>query len=198
METDRSITRLLRLAKSDDPEALRVLWDVYFTRLVTVARTKLEGVARPAADEEDVALSVFKSFWRGAREDRFPHLADRNSLWPLLVTITANKCTDLVRRETRQRRGGGLARSGIPLEQVVAQEPTPDFAYEVADQLDHLLTLLDRTGDRTLRRIAVLRMSGRTQAEVAGELGCARETVNRKLVLIEEVWAAEADDEQHE
>jgi len=31
---------------------------------------------------------------------------DRDSLWPLLVAITANKSVDLIRHENRQKRGG--------------------------------------------------------------------------------------------
>jgi hypothetical protein len=33
-----------------------------------------------------VALSAFASFCRGARESRFPRLADRQNLWGLLLT----------------------------------------------------------------------------------------------------------------
>ncbi len=65
----------------------------------------------------------------------------------------------------------------------------------VADQLVHLLAQLDQTGDPMLRKVAALRMNGLTQAEIADELGCVRETVGRKLRLIELCWAAGSDDE---
>ena len=54
-----------------------------------------------------MALSAFDSFCRNAERGRFPQLADRDSLWRLLVVITARKAAHLVRDETRQKRGGG-------------------------------------------------------------------------------------------
>jgi len=63
----------------------RKLWERYFRRLVGLARKKLRAAPRRAADEEDVALSAFDSFCRGAKLDRFPQLHDRLDVWQLLV-----------------------------------------------------------------------------------------------------------------
>jgi hypothetical protein len=60
------------------------------------------------ADEEDVALSAFDSFCRGAEKGRFPRLQDCDDLWQLLFMITTRKAADLVEHERRQKRGGGL------------------------------------------------------------------------------------------
>src|SRR5262245_58297535 len=95
IDSEQSITRLIGLARTGHEEAAERLWRAYFDRLVAVARNRLAPAARRLADEEDVALSAFASFWNGARQDRFPQLTDRGALWPLLVAITANKCTDL-------------------------------------------------------------------------------------------------------
>jgi DNA-directed RNA polymerase specialized sigma24 family protein len=195
MDAEGSITRLIGLAKAGEAEAAEGLWAAYFRKLVALARRKLDAAPRRAADEEDVALSAFKSFWDAARQDRFPRLTDRASLWPLLVAITANKCAEQHRRETRRKRGGGVAPAAVGLEQVVGREPTPEFACQVADELDHLLGRLDATGDPLLRRVAVLRMGGHNPGEIAAALGCARRTVERKLALIERCWAAEVGDE---
>ena len=54
-----------------------------------------------------MALSAFDSFCRSAEQGRFPDLADRDSLWRLLVVMTARKATHLRRDEGRQKRGGG-------------------------------------------------------------------------------------------
>ena len=194
IDPEQSITRLIGLARTGQAEAAERLWQAYFHKLVAVARKKLAPTTRRLADEEDVALSAFASFWNGARQDRFPQLTDRTALWPLLVAITANKCTDLVRRETRQKRGAGATPDASAIEQLVDREPAPEFACQLADQLAHLLQRLDQTGDKSLRRIAALRMNGLTQAEIAEQLGCVRETVSRKLQLIELCWVAETDD----
>ena len=195
MHTDESITRLIGMARTADPGAAEGLWRAYFEKLVAVARRRLAVSAPRGADAEDVALSAFASFWAGAGQDRFPQLTDRTALWPLLLAITANKCTDLIRRETRLKRGGGAAVDASAIEYLIDREPPPEFACQVADQLVHLLARLDRTGDPTLRRVAELRMNGLTQAEIAEQLGCVRETVGRKLRLIEMCWAEAADDD---
>lgn len=100
-----SVTLWIDRLQTGDPVAAQQLWQRYFRRLVGLARRKLRDLPRRAADEEDVALSAFDSFYRGATEGRFPQLQDREDLWHLLVAITAHKALDLVRREGRQKRG---------------------------------------------------------------------------------------------
>jgi hypothetical protein len=58
MSTDGSVTSWLGQLLGGNPEAARKLWERYFLRLVSLARNRLQGVSRVAADEEDVALSV--------------------------------------------------------------------------------------------------------------------------------------------
>jgi len=194
VDADESITRLIGLARTGGDDGLDRLWDIYFQKLGAFARHKLASAPKAAADEEDVALSAFKSFWQGLRSDRFPQLTDRTSLWPLLVAIASNKCVDLVRHQTRAKRGGTR---GVPvgLDGIVDGEPAPDAAVHIADQLAVLLDCLDRTGDPALRRVAERRLNGDTAEEIAGSLGCAKRTVERKLAVIERCWAAEVSDD---
>lgn len=189
MEADGSITRWIAQLKSGNAAAVEQLWTEYFPRLVALARGRLGSASRRAADEEDVALSAFHSFYARAKTGQFPRLADRHGLWPLLVVITARKCAELFRRANRQKRRptGEL----VDLEAVLSQEPTPEFAAQAVDELNHLLERLDGTGDTELRRIALLRLEGATSAEVAQQLGCVRRTVERKLQLIVSVWERE-------
>ena len=74
--------------------------------------------------------------------------------------------------------------------QIVAREPSPEFAAMVADETARLL---DRLGDDALRQIALWRMEGYTSDEIADRLGCARRTVARRLDLIRQIWGAEGD-----
>jgi DNA-directed RNA polymerase specialized sigma24 family protein len=48
--------------------------------------------------------------------------------------------------------------------------------------------LLDRLGDNTLRSVAIKKMEGHTNDEIAGLLGVVPRTVERKLRLIRELW----------
>ena len=66
--------------------------------------------------------------------------------------------------------------------------PTPEFAAMVAEECRHRL---DGLRDETLRRVALLKMEGYTNEEVADRLGCGLRTVVRKLELIRKAWTAE-------
>jgi DNA-directed RNA polymerase specialized sigma24 family protein len=180
-----SITRWLGRLRAGDPAAAQPLWERYFQQLVELARGRLRGAPRRAADEEDVALSAFDSFFRGAARGRFPRLADRDDLWRLLVVITARKALHLVRDEGRLKRGGGLASKGEDVEQVVAPEPTPEFAAQVAEECERLLGLL---GDGRLRTLALWKMEGYTSEEIAERFDCAVRTVERQLQIIRLLW----------
>jgi DNA-directed RNA polymerase specialized sigma24 family protein len=184
-----SITHWIGQLKVGEAAAAQKLWENYFRRMVELARVKLQGAPRRAADEEDVALSAFDTFCRGANAGRFPQLTDRHSLWPLLVAITAHKAVDLLRHERRLKRGG--AQTDAPeqeVEELLGGEPTPEFAAQVAEECRRLL---DALGDESLRAVALGRMEGYTVEELAAKLGCVPRTVERKLRVIRHLWEAE-------
>src|SRR5262249_13800208 len=87
------------------------------------ARARLRGAPLAAADEEDVALSAFKSFCRAAGEDRFPKLADRDDLWQVLAMLVGRKAADLREREGCEKRGGGPGRNASELEGTSQERP---------------------------------------------------------------------------
>jgi DNA-directed RNA polymerase specialized sigma24 family protein len=190
-----SVTRWLAQLRAGDQEAARPLWERYFQRLVGLARVKLRGAPRRAADEEDVALSALDSFFRGAEHGRFPRLDDRDDLWRLLMVITARKASHLIRDESRQKRGGGPFALGAiagldpaELEQIRDPEPPPELVAQVAEECQRLLACLE---DPVLTALARWKMEGFTNDEIAARLGCAPRTVERKLRLIRAVWEKE-------
>jgi len=201
MLPEASVTQWIDRLKAGDPDAAQQLWERYFRRLVGLARKKLRAAPRRAADEEDVALSAFDSFCRGAEQDRFPRLNDRFDLWQLLVLLTARKAYDLAQHERRQKRGGGAvldeaalprlvdsSARGAPLEQIEAPEPTPAFAAQVAEECRRLL---DRLDNAELRNVALLKVEGYGNEEIAAKLGCGLRTVERRLRLIRGIWEQE-------
>src|SRR5262249_28101469 len=95
--SEASVSHWISLLQSGDPHAVEPLWGRYFHRLMGLARVKLEGQPRRAADEEDVALSAFASFCRAAEAGCFPRLSDRDDLWRLLVTLTERKAWNMIR-----------------------------------------------------------------------------------------------------
>jgi DNA-directed RNA polymerase specialized sigma24 family protein len=195
MDTEGSVTRWISQLKNGDRDAAEALWRAYFHRLVALARKRLRGTPRRAADEEDVALCAFDSFYRRAERGQFPKLEGRDDLWQILLFITGCKAVDMARREARQPGRGALGRSlwdqaQLNTEQILGREPTPEFAALMADESRRLL---DRLGDETLRNVAVWRMEGQTNAEIAARLGCVAKTVERKLRRIRELWGREGN-----
>jgi DNA-directed RNA polymerase specialized sigma24 family protein len=195
------ITLWIAQLKQGNPVAAQKLWDGYFPRLVGLARAKLRGMPRRAADEEDVALSAFDSFCRRAGRGQFPQLGNRDDLWQMLALITARKAVDQVQYDRRKKRGGGdvegesallgLDPAGLGFDGVVGFEPNPEFAVQMAEECRRLL---DRLGDDDLRAVALWRMEDRTVEEIATLLGCVPRTVERKLRLIRGIWSSPLKD----
>ena len=193
MSSANSITRCLNRLRCGDRDAAERLWEAYIGRLVGLARAKIRNAPRGAADEEDVALSAFDSFCRRAERGQFARLSDRDDLWQLLVVITERKAIDLWRREGRKSRGEGKVLSlsdqaGMPGTEAVDPSPTPEFAAQAADEFRRLLGLL--SGD-SLRDVALAKMEGYTNKQIAERLGCIEQTVERKLRSIRQIWTTE-------
>lgn len=203
MTGEHSPSVWLRQLRGGDDRAARRLWEAYYCKLVALARRKLEGRMRLVGDEEDVALSAFKSFCRGVENGRFPDLNDRDDLWRLLVTITLHKVLRLVRDETRQRRGGNLRAvssmrvngASDALDQLIGNEPTPELAAQLAEQCQAMLKQLPSS---ELVELAIFKMEGYTNAEIAARWGKAERTVERKLRLIRHAWSQHVDQQTQE
>ncbi len=198
MSDGDSVTRWIEgLLDGDDADIGR-LWDRYFEALVRLAGTRLGGRARRDYDEEDVALSAFRSFCERAERGDFPRLGGRDDLWRLLSTIAVRKAIESVRHQNRQKRGGGRVRGesvlgqpgegGAGLAGILGREPTPEAAAQFAESYERLLA---RLGDDALRRIAVRKLEGHSNEEIATELGTSPRTVERKLKLIRKTWQEE-------
>jgi DNA-directed RNA polymerase specialized sigma24 family protein len=190
---------LAKLAQGDQDAAQRI-WDRYCGRLLLLARGKLGRRHRRTGDEEDVVLSAFASFCRGIQAGRIQAAREEEDLWRLLVTITARKAVAQLRREHSQKRGGGrvrgqsvFVRRGAEeappgIDQVLGQEPTPALAAAVTEECARLLARLE---DETLGTIALRKLEGYTNEEIARLLGCSLPTVERKLARIRKKWNAE-------
>jgi DNA-directed RNA polymerase specialized sigma24 family protein len=185
MDNQPSVSHWLSLVQAGDPAGAQLLWERYFAQMVRLARARLGGGQPGRAHEEDVALSAFASFCRRAEDGQFPNLADRDDLWRLLVVITARKSYRLLRDEKRLKRGGQHEQEAVDLEVLIGTAPTPEFAAQCADECR---ALLDRLGDAELAKVAVWKMEGHTNEDIATKLDCTPRTVERKLRLIRKIW----------
>ena len=198
MQDEDLVTTWLPKLAEGNQEAAEAVWHKFFDKLVRLAQRRLANLPRRTADEEDVALSAMNSFFRAAQAGRFPQLANRDDLWKVLFTITARKVVAQQRRHFADKRGGGLVRGesvflqvedeneGPGIAQMVGAEPTPELAAELTETCQRLLDSLD---DETLREIALLRLEGYTNDEIAERIKCTTRSVERKLNRIRSVWS---------
>jgi DNA-directed RNA polymerase specialized sigma24 family protein len=113
----------------------------------------------------------------------------------LLVVIATRKAIGQRRRQTAQKRGGGKVTTftdlqGAPtdinsgadvLAEVVARGPSPEIATMMVEESRRLLAVLN---DDISRRIAILKMEGFSQREIAQQVGRTANTVRLRLRYI--------------
>lgn len=198
MSASHSISVWIERFRASDQEAARVLWERFFDRMVAIARRRLRHASRRSSDEEDVAVMAFTRFHQAVHAGRFPLLRDRNDLWAVLLTLTERTASTQLRHELRQKRGGGDVRGDSALRPLrgsdvepETQDPSPEDAAVLHDELARLLELLD---DDQLRQIALGKMEGYTNQEIAAQLGCSGVTIERRLRLIRETWQQVLDE----
>jgi DNA-directed RNA polymerase specialized sigma24 family protein len=176
-----SVSRWIQHLKNGERSAVPPLLERYFQCLVRLARKRLYGITGLAADEEDVALSAFKSFCLGVEGGRFPELLDRDHLWRLLVLLTVRKAIGLLRRNR-------VGREELDPEQLFSAEPPPELVLEMTEQYQLLFASLENA---ELQSIAHWKLESFTNEEIASRLGCVERTVERKLQRIRLLWAKE-------
>lgn len=193
MSRDDPVTHWIDELRRAEEAAAQNLWNHFVSRLYELGRNKLRPETRRVYDEEDAAVSAFHSVCAGIAAGRFPDLRDRESLWHLLLAITARKAARRRRYDTRQRRdvrrtlsdsvfaspGDEDMRAGV--DALVSREPSPEFAAQFVETCESLFEQLD---DPALKQVATLRMEGYADAEIADRLKCSRRTVQRRLEVI--------------
>jgi len=193
MEDNEPITLWIDQMRQGDDESVRLIWENFVDRLLIVAKNKLQAANRSSYDEEDAVLSAFKSFCAGVRRGQYPQLRDREDLWRLLFVITARKVADRFAFQSRDKRDvrrevavGDLKSSINPIgDQLVSSEPSPEFLAECTDQLNFLLDQLQLDD---LKKVALSKMEGYTNQEIAQIMKLSLTTIERKLRTIREIW----------
>lgn len=201
MEEQSTITALLgQMKENDSGTVAQAIWQRYFDRLARLARNKIKERQRRVVDEEDIALSALDSFFRGVSNGRFSELKNSDDLWQVLVMLTERKAIDQIRKHTAAKRGGGLVRgdsafvkltdSGMldGMDQVPGAEPTPEFALYFSETYQEMLAALN---DAELVQVALFKMEGLTNKEIAEKLGRLERSVERKLHTIRKIWATQ-------
>jgi DNA-directed RNA polymerase specialized sigma24 family protein len=196
--TSHSVTNWIEQVKVGESVAAQRLWERYLSKLAQVARSRLAGSPQQVADAEDVVVVAFEKFLRYAQAGRFPRLDDRYDLWQVLLLVTDQVAIDQRRAQSAAKRGGFVTRSLTSAGgndeasesqwQPAAPEPTPEFVAAASEQCRRLLGLLEND---EMRRIAMGKVHGQTNEEIAGQEQLSIRSVERKLNIIRKIWTRE-------
>ena len=184
MPSEGSMSLWIEQLKDGDSAAADAVFRRYYDRLVGYARRKLQGVPGGMSDEEDVVLSAFDSFCRAASKGRFPDLKDRDGLLRLLLRMTARKAIDLRRHELSRRKVQHEDANLGALSDLAG----PELIAILDEEFQRLLDLLS---DQNLAALAMAKMQGFTNREIASRMDCSLRTVERQLQLIRLKWEQE-------
>jgi DNA-directed RNA polymerase specialized sigma24 family protein len=189
---DQPITAWVRSLRQSDQTAAYELWSSFRERLESLAKRELARLPRPHPfDEEDVALSAFYALCTQIQGGGFSKLANRRELWWLSILMTKRKAGDRIKHEMAEKRSSKDVRIGLSsggIDQLAFDAPTPHQWVEMREQCERLLAILD---DDELRFIAIWKLEGNTNDEIAERLNRTRQTVQRKLNLIRSIWSRE-------
>ena len=195
-DDEGSVTRIIRKMQKGDSEGASLIWERFYPRLMQLVKIRLRQQRRVLADEEDVALQSFTELFRGLKRGQYPALENRDSLWRLLVTVAGRNVIDEVNRESRLKRGGGkvMLESSLStddsenfLDNLASSEASPEVHAMVTERCADLLESLE---DPELQAIAVMKMSGLNNQEIANSLGKGNRTIERRLADIRSLWGS--------
>lgn len=194
MDTNGSVTSWLRLLEQGDDDAAQRLWDRYSSEMHKVAQRRMHRLKqRDIVDEEDVVVGAFAAVCLAARKGQLQTVLNRTDLWGLMVVATLQKIgqrvqyTEAGKRQADKliRQADGLDEFGSRLERVACDADGPQSEAVHAERVEQLMA---RLPNPDLRALAILKLAGHTNDEIAKELGFTRRTIQRMLNLIRISW----------
>jgi DNA-directed RNA polymerase specialized sigma24 family protein len=187
----KSVTQWLVDLKLGDSRAAEEIWDRFFERLCGRLRHRVAAGQR-LVDEEDLAISAIHALYAGAKDGRFQKLDSREDLWQLLVLIGSRKAVS-AHRAARARQQLGESALGVSpslalgLDRVMAADVDDTYLDDLGSTCGELLESLEPR----FRELALLKLEGFSNDEIAKKTGRSVRTIERHLMIIRESWKSE-------
>jgi RNA polymerase sigma factor (sigma-70 family) len=192
-----SVTRLIRDCRAGSDPAATELWQRLNERLLRLAAKRMPRRGS-IVDPEDIAVDAYYSFLRRHRQGEFPELSTRDDAWRMLFVIVIRKTVNAIRHSMRQRRNPDQQGSATFVLSLsgrskftagpISNTPCPATEALLTESVQALLATLP---DKQLQEIALAKVEGFTNQEVAQKLGCSLATVERRLKMIRLIWEKE-------
>ncbi len=187
MADENSVTQWIHAVRRGDQAYAEKLFLLYFSRLTSFTQSRMRSFSQATYDAEDAAISTFRVLFQNLEEGRYTELDDREEFWHLILKIASRKINRRVEYETAAKRTLDFAiASRIEPENVI--DPS---APQIGLESERLLRML---GDVNLEQVAVWKLEGFTNEEIALKLNRTRRTVQRMLNLVRELWQEELDE----
>ncbi len=197
MSNQSTVTQWIGQLKDGSDDAAGKLWSHFLQRLTRLVSDRLRTSSKSVADEEDVVLDTCQACFHALKEGRYHDVNSRQDLWKLLAVIAERKAIDQIRRSKKGIDGIRADISFITIcghssvsdgfQQLPCSEPTPEFAAIIADDIRMQLEKLDEQQ----AQVAILKLQGFKNREIAAQLGRSIPTIERYTRLIRETWKNE-------
>ena len=180
---DHESVELVARWRQGDQQAAAELVQRFTERLLALARSQLSAKVARRIDAEDIVQSAYRSFFVGARADRYV-LEHSGDLWALLASITMHKLQHQVARHTAGRRSveresppsGADSQCGLPAD-VAARTPSPSEAAALVDEVEAIMQPLKPLQ----RQMVEMRLQGYGLQEIADATQRSERLVRRVL-----------------
>jgi RNA polymerase sigma-70 factor (ECF subfamily) len=180
MTPDDSFLALMTRLRSGDDEAASTVFLRFASRLISLARSHIDGRLRHKVDPEDVVQSVYKSFFR-RHEAELLEVTSWDGLWGLLTLITVRKCIKRVaylcaeRRDARREVGLQVGSDSDSDWNIIDREPSPEEAALMIEAVEQVLQAFDPDD----REVIELTFQGYSTEETSARLNRAERSVRR-------------------
>jgi RNA polymerase sigma factor (sigma-70 family) len=169
------------LFRTGDEAAAKELFDRYVDQVMKLARRHLSRPIAGRVDPEDIAQSVFRTFFQRARKGQF-QIDEADDLCKLLARITVHKTFRQIAFHKRAKRDTGVE-SSEPQEMILSRltnGPSPQEAAAFVDQLELFFSKIQPVE----RQILELRMEGYNNLEIAAKLNISDRKIRRLMERI--------------
>jgi RNA polymerase sigma-70 factor (ECF subfamily) len=169
---------LLRRCSDGSEEAAALLYQRYAQRLRALVRARTSAQLVSRLDADDIVQSVFRSFFRVANTGLY-EVPDGKDLWRLLGTIALNKVRTqgafhrAAKRDVRLTATLGFKDPSRGAQTRKDEAGDTFFQLAIEEALDKL--------PPQQRAVVELRLQGYEVAEIAGQVGRGKRTVERHL-----------------
>ncbi|MEZ6063491.1 MAG: sigma-70 family RNA polymerase sigma factor [Planctomycetaceae bacterium] len=183
---------LLRRFQSGEQDAATRLYVRYAKRLQGLAKAQTGQALGARVDAEDIVQSVFRTFFRRAKEGHY-QVPDDDELWKLLLVISLYKIRDAAVYHRAAKRDLSRTERLNPAH----ADAGNSAAEEQFEEATLRLVIEDLTAAMTAsqRQIIQLRLDGTPVAEIADATKRSKRSVERTLQAFRELLKKELDEE---